>query len=309
MITQQIENLVLEASKKAAIESYKFIGKGDSNAADQAAVEAMRSVLKNQDIISATVVIGEGERDVAPMLFIGEELGSGSIKMEIAVDPLEGTSLCANNQRNSITAIAIGNGILHAPDLYMEKIASVSGSEEVLDLDKTIEENIRDLSELLDKKISEITVVMLDRPRHQEYIDRIRKTGAKVSLISDGDLSAVMRSAIGDGVHLYFGIGGAPEGVLAACALKTLGGFMQARLISGTKEVNERSSSMGVDFKKKYHINDMVKGDVIFGITGITDGDFCNGVQMSENEVITHSIILNSKNKTQKTIEEISFVD
>lgn len=303
MKLKEVENIIIETSVKAAIACHKWIGLGKSNDADEAAVEAMRDVLDGQRIFRGKVVIGEGERDVAPMLYIGEELGDGFEKFDIAVDPLEGTSLCADNKRNSITAIAIGKGILHAPDLYMEKIASIKEAEGIIDLDNSIEDNIKNLAELLGKDVCDINITILERERHKNLISRAREIGAKVSLIQDGDVGAVIASVIGDGVDMYIGTGGAPEGVLAACALKTLNGFMQTRLIADTEEKVQRAKKMGVvDINRKYLIDDMVSGDVLFAITGVTNGDICEGVIVDEFEIQTQTMILNSEEKTKQFI-------
>ncbi|QED23223.1 class II fructose-bisphosphatase [Candidatus Deianiraea vastatrix] len=300
-----VEEIALQTSVKAAIASYKWLGKGDSNAADQAAVFAMRDFLAKQDVIRGKIVIGEGERDEAPMLYIGEVLGSGSHDFDIAVDPLEGTALCADNKKNSITAIAIGQSgsILHAPDVYMEKIAGGQMLAGKIDLDKTIEENITAVARTLEKDVADVTITILDRPRHKEMIDRARAFGASVSLIQDGDVSAVISVALGNS-DLYIGIGGAPEGVLAAAALKTIDGYMQTRLICDTDEKKQRASKMGVvDFAKKYTISDMIKGDVVFAITGVSDGDLCDGVFEIDENFTTSSLVLNSFEKSIKNIE------
>ncbi len=303
MKLKDIENIILKTSIEAAIACYPWIGKGKSDEADNAAVESMRDVLSNQGLFLGKVVIGEGERDVAPMLYIGEELGKGKEKIDIAVDPLEGTALCAHNKRNSITAIAAGYGILHAPDLYMEKISSIKEAEHALDLDNSIEDNIQNLADLMGKEVSEINITILERERHQDLIERARTFGARVSLIQDGDVGAVIASVMGDGVDMYIGTGGAPEGVLAACALKTLDGFMQTRLIADTDEKRERAKKMGVkDINRKYLINDMVSGEVIFAITGVTNGDICQGVVVDDFGIETQSMILNSEEKTRQFI-------
>jgi len=301
---QNIEEIALQASLKAAISSSNWFGKGDSDAADKSAVLAMREYLAKQNILKGTVVIGEGERDKAPMLYIGEILGQGEL-VDIAVDPLEGTSLCANGGKNCITAIAIGESgtILNAPDLYMEKIASIKDSKGVIDLDNSIEQNITNLANLMEKDISDIEIIILDRPRHEEIINRARKHGARVSLIQDGDINAIITTVLGH-ADMYIGIGGAPEGVLAAAALKTIGGFMQTRLICGTEDDKNRAKKMNItDFSKKYEINDMIKGDVVFAITGISNGDICDGVLiMQDGKVKTHSLVLNSFFNTEREV-------
>ena len=300
--------IALQTSIKAAIACYDLIGKDDAKKADHVAVEAMRNYLNNQKAIKGIIRIGEGERDEAPMLYIGEELGSGNIIMDIAVDPLEGTNLCAKSLPNSITAIAIAeeHTILHAPDLYMQKIATKKIGKNVVDLDKSIEENIANLSKKINKKISDMNVIILNRKRHEKLINDVKNTGAKLVLIEDGDLSAIMSVAINEKYDLYIGSGGAPEGVLAACALKTLDGYMQSRLIFATKEDIERNKKMNDAIDQKLEIHDMIKGNVIFAITGVTNGDFLNGVMMKNEKYITESLILNSFDKSiRKIVNEL----
>ena len=310
-IFAQIAEIALSASIQSAIASYDLIGSGDAKKADHVAVEAMRNVLKNQDVFTGEVVIGEGERDEAPMLYIGELLGSGGVKMDIAVDPLEGTNLCANNSPNSITAIAIGeqSSLLHAPDVYMDKIATQNGAFGVVDLDKSVTQNIQDLAKFLNKDICEINIIILDRPRHEKIIQEARSVGAKVKLIQDGDLSAIILCGSGE-FDLYIGSGGAPEGVLSAVALKIIGGYMQGRLILDTETKKNRANAMGIlEEDKKYEISDLVKGDAVFAISGVTDGDLLDGVLIENGTAYVSSIILDSKNKTIREISsQISLV-
>lgn len=306
-LNSKIENILLNASIKAAIESSILIGAGNADLADAAATNAMRQVLSDQDEFLGKIVIGEGERDEAPMLYIGEELGRGSKILQIAVDPLEGTNLCANNLTNSTTVIAAGVNILNAPDVYMKKISVKSNVSSGIDVDAEIEENIHNLAKNTGKKIHELNIVMLDRPRHKEYIEKARKIGAKVSLIQDGDVNAVILSASKENVDMYFGIGGAPEGVLASCALKTLGGFMQTRLICEDKD-RARFEAMSVQLDKKYEIIDMSPSDSIFIMTGVTNGDLCTGVVNKNGVITTQSLVVNSENNTIQKIEKTVLV-
>jgi fructose-1,6-bisphosphatase II / sedoheptulose-1,7-bisphosphatase len=286
-INQEIISSVLKASQKAAINAFKFIGTGLKNEADAAAVKGMRDVL-NKTNFRGKVVIGEGEKDEAPMLYIGEELGTGKVvEYDIAVDPLEGTSLCANDLPNSLTTIAIApkGSLLAAPEFYMEKLAAAEVYESgVISLSKTIEENIKALARYKEKDISQIVVTMLDRPRHKDSIARIRKTGAKVALISDGDIYGVLSTheMFGEG-DLYYGQGGAPEGVLSAVALKAMGGFMEGRII---KE-GEKTPILS--------INDMVKQSGVFIATGVTGKGFLERVQeLHDGKFFTESVIISA---------------
>jgi fructose-1,6-bisphosphatase II / sedoheptulose-1,7-bisphosphatase len=303
-------NLALEAvrvTEAAALAASKLMGRGDEKKADQAAVDAMRTTL-NSLAIDGTVVIGEGERDEAPMLFIGEKVGAGSgPKVDIAVDPLEGTTLCAKNMPGAIATIAMANAgtLLHAPDCYMEKIAIGPGYPKgTIDLDAPTEENILNLAKAKGVKPSEITAILLDRPRHSEIIDAVRKTGAAVSLISDGDVAGVIHCAEPKtGIDIYLGIGGAPEGVLAAAALRCIGGQMQTRLILDTEELRERTIKMGIkDPKKKYHIEDMVRGDCLFSATGVTSGAMLDGVKFGKDVIETDTVVMRSVTGTVRRV-------
>lgn len=303
----RLEKIALDASVKAAIACYEWIGKGDAHNADLAAVEAMRDVLVKQSDITGTVVIGEGERDEAPMLYIGEILGNGKIKCDIAVDPLEGTTLCANNMMNAMTTIAIGKAgsLLNAPDIYMEKIACVHAAKNFIDINLDIERNIMNLAGVLGKTIQDINVLILDRKRHEKMIQDIRNLGSKVSLIPDGDISAVIRAtSVNSGVDLYVGSGGAPEGVLAACALKVLGGTFQAKLLFDKPNSKTYATKLGIkDFDKVYNVDDLVKDDVVCCITGVTKGDILSAVEINkQGHFATNSIIFNSFDKTKKEI-------
>lgn len=286
-INQEIISAILKASQKAAINAYHFIGTGLKNDADAAAVKGMREVL-SQTNFRGKVVIGEGEKDEAPMLYIGEELGTGNVvEFDIAVDPLEGTNLCANDLPNSLTTLAIApkGSLLAAPEFYMEKLAAAEVYEDgVISLSKTIEENVKALAKYKQKKISEIVVTMLDRPRHKDAISRIRKTSAKVALISDGDIYGVLSTheMFGES-DMYYGQGGAPEGVLSAVAIKAMGGFMEGRIV---KE-GEKTPIL--------KLNDMVKQNGIFVATGVTGKGFLERPQELHNgKFFTESVIISA---------------
>lgn len=290
-INQEIISSILMASQKAAINAYKFIGTGLKNEADAAAVKGMRDIL-NKANFRGKVIIGEGEKDKAPMLYVGEELGTGKeLEFDIAVDPLEGTNLCANDLPNSITTLAIApkGSLLSASEFYMEKLAAAEVFEDdVICLSKTIEENIQNIAEYKDKKISEIVVTMLDRPRHKDMISKIRKIGAKVSLISDGDIYGILSThqMFGD-ADLYFGQGGAPEGILSAVAIRNLGGFMQGKIVNENKK------------NKILNIEDMVQHDGIFVATGVTGKGFLERVEeIADGKYFTESVII-TKNGVQ----------
>lgn len=294
---QTLVSTALNTTIKAAIATYHMIGRMDPHAADQVAVDAMRNSL-NRAPISGTVVIGEGERDHAPMLYIGESIGQGGMMVDIAVDPLEGTALCAAGAHNAITTIVLApqHTILKAPDVYMEKIATcIPVADQVLDLDLTPAKNVLNLAKYLQLPAADIGVVVLDRPRHQEIIKSLRGVNARVYLITDGDIAGILRSRNCNMIHLYMGIGGAPEGVIAAAAIKALGGFMQARLKSDDPaQILRARESMAVqDFDKKLSVNDMIKGGAVFCATGVTDG-FLRGVRYKNGLFHTSSIVTNS---------------
>jgi len=299
---------IVRVTERAAVNAARLRGRGEEKAADQAAVDAMRRELNNLPI-DGTVVIGEGELDEAPMLFIGEKVGStGGFKVDIAVDPLEGTTLCAKNMPGAIATLAIAEQgtLLHAPDVYMEKIAIGPGYPKgVVDLDAPADENIRNLAKAKGVKPEAITAIILDRPRHADIIAAVRKVGAAVSLISDGDVAGVIHTAEPDktGIDIYLGIGGAPEGVLAAAALRCIGGQMQCRLILDTQERRERSAKMGIeDPRKKYQVEDMVRGDCLFAATGITDGQMLDGVRFGKDIVETQTVVMRSVTGTVRWI-------
>lgn len=303
-------NLALElvrVTEAAALASSRWVGKGDKVAADDAATEAMRRVLSSMEI-NGTVVIGEGEMDEAPMLYIGEQLGTGAgPEVDIAVDPLEGTSICAKGMNGSIATIALAprGGFLHAPDMYMEKLVVGPLAKGAIDINETPAVNLRRVAEAKGRRVEELTVVILDRPRHERMVTEIRKAGARIHLISDGDVAPAIAAAVEEsGVDLLMGIGGAPEGVLAAAALKCLGGDMQGRLVFMSKEERNRAQGMGInDFDRVYGIDDMAKGDVFFAATGITSGDLLKGVRYFPGGASTHSIVMRSKSRTVRFIE------
>src|SRR5215475_11738281 len=277
---------IVRVTERAAVSAARLRGRGNEKAADKAAVDAMRREL-NKLPIHGTVVIGEGERDETPMLFIGEVVGlkSGSVKVDIAVDPLDGTTLCAKSLPGAIATMAVAEEgtLLNAPDVYMEKIAIGPGYPRgVIDLDASAEENIRKLAKAKGVEPAEITALILDRPRHADLIAGVRKAGAAVRFITDGDVAGVIHTAdpANTGIEIYMGIGGAPEGVLAAAALRCIGGQMQCRDVVDTEEKRARAAKMGIkDPRKKYAIGDMVKGDCLFAATGVTNGALLDGVR------------------------------
>src|SRR4249919_596133 len=291
---------IARVTERAAVSAARLCGRGDEKAADQAAVDAMRREL-NKLPIHGTVVIGEGERDEAPMLFIGEEVGRKTgPKVDIAVDPLEGTTLCAKNMPGAIATMAMADGgtLLNAPDVYMEKIAIGPGyAKGIVDLDAPAEENIRALAKAKGVKPSDITALILERPRHADLVAAVRKAGAAVRFITDGDVAGVIHAADPEttGIDIYLGIGGAPEGVLAAAALACIGGQMQGRLVLDTEEKRERARKMGIkDPRKIYGIHDMVQGDCVFSATGVTSGSMLQGVKFKPGVIETETVVMRS---------------
>jgi fructose-1,6-bisphosphatase II / sedoheptulose-1,7-bisphosphatase len=300
---------IVRVTERAAVSAARLRGHGNEKAADQAAVDAMRREL-NKIPIKGTVVIGEGERDEAPMLFIGEKVGAEfGPEVDIAVDPLEGTTLCAKSMPGSIATMAMAEGgtLLNAPDVYMQKIAVGPGyAKNVIDLDAPAADNVRRLARAKDVHPSAITVLILDRPRHADIINAVRSTGAAVRLITDGDVAGVIHTADPEntGVDLYIGTGGAPEGVLAASALRCIGGQMQCRLILDTDEKRERAAKMGVtDPGMIYGIEDMVKGDCLFAATGVTDGSLLSGVKFRKHTIETETVVMRSVTGTVRYIK------
>jgi fructose-1,6-bisphosphatase II len=304
-------NLALEVvrvTEAAALASARLMGRGDEKAADQAAVDSMRNALNSMNMCG-TVVIGEGERDEAPMLYIGEKVGSAcqfGAEIDIALDPLEGTTITATGGPNALSVIAIaGKGnFLHAPDTYMEKIAVGPKAKGAIDITKSPTENLKDIAKALRVYVEDMTVVVLNRPRHQKLIEEVRAAGARIKLIPDGDVSAAIASAIeGSGVDVLMGIGGAPEGVIAAAALKCIGGDMQGVLRPRNDGEIERARKMGIaDINRVYGIEDLAKGEVMFAATGVTDGDLLKGVRFFGGGAETHSIVMRSKTRTVRYI-------
>ena len=300
---------VVRVTEAAAVAAARLRGRGDEKAADQAAVNAMRREL-NRLPIDGLIVIGEGERDEAPMLYIGEKVGTGTgTRVDIALDPLEGTTLCAKNNPNSLAvlALAVEGGLLYAPDVYMNKIAIGPGYPKgIVDLDKTPAENIAALAKFKGVTSAEITACVMDRPRHEKLIEEIRATGAAIRLIGDGDVAGVIHVTDPDetGIDIYLGIGGAPEGVLAAAALRCIGGQMQGRLITDKEEQKERARKMGVtDFDKKYDLEEMASGDVYFAATGVTDGSMLSGVKFSKDGITTDTVVMRASTRTVRWVK------
>ncbi|NKB57994.1 MAG: class II fructose-bisphosphatase [Alphaproteobacteria bacterium] len=303
-------NLALEAvrvTEAAALSASRWMGRGDEKAADQAAVDAMRDAL-NSLSIDGTVVIGEGERDEAPMLYIGEKVGKGDgPKVDIALDPLEGTTITAKGGTNALAVIAMADegGFLNAPDVYMEKIAVGGGlPQDVVDIDAPPIDNLNTLAKAMDKKIHDLVVCILDRPRHADLIKAVRDSGARIMLISDGDVSGVIAtSSPRSGVDIYMGSGGAPEGVLAAAALRCIGGQMQGRLLFRNDDERGRAAKWGItDLNRVYGLLDLASGDVMFAATGVTDGTMVSGVRRSSGGAFTESIVMRSKSGTVRKI-------
>ena len=288
----------VKVTEQAALAASRWMGRGERDIADGAAVERMRASL-NAMAISGRIVIGEGERDEAPMLFIGEELGSGGIAVDIAVDPVEGTNLVANGLPNSIAVMAIAQrgGLLNAPDTYMRKLAVGPKAAPYVHIDASVRDNLEAVANALEKPINDVTVVILDRPRHAQLIAEVREAGARIKLISDGDVDACIATAVPEtGIHIAMGTGGAPEGVLAAAALKCMGGNFMGKLEFRSEEEVERARAMGFgDRNRTLTIGDLVKAEhVIFCATGITDGDLTKGVRFFGNHARTHSIVMHS---------------
>lgn len=301
-------------SEAAALASAKLVGKGDEKAADQAAVNAMRTQLNMLDI-AGVVVIGEGERDEAPMLYIGEEVGTGNGPgVDIALDPLEGTTLTAKDMPNALTVIAMGprGSMLHAPDTYMDKLAIGPGYEaDVVTLDMSAGERVKALAKAKNCDATDITVCILERPRHEEMIAEVRATGAAIRLITDGDVAGVMHCAEPDtGIDMYMGAGGAPEGVLAAAALKCMGGQMYGRLLFRNEDERGRAAKAGIeDFDRIYTRDEMVTEDVIFAATGVTDGAILPGVHREPGWMTTETLIMRSKTGSVRRINYRTPVD
>ena len=308
-------NLALEAvrvTEAAALYCARLTGRGDEVAADQAAVDGMRRAF-DALAIDGTVVIGEGERDEAPMLYIGEKVGSGGPKVDIALDPLEGTTICATGAPNALAVIAMADGgnLLHCPDTYMDKIATGPAGKGVVDLDKSPTENLRALAEAKRCNVEDLTVIILARPRHEALIKEVREAGARIRLIGDGDVSAAIATTKPEtGIDLLLGISGAPEGVLAAAALRCVGGEFQGRLKPRNEEEIQRAKKMGVtDINKKYKIEELAAGDVMFAATGVTDGDYLRGVHFFAGGATTQSVVMRSKSRTIRIINATHYFE
>jgi fructose-1,6-bisphosphatase II / sedoheptulose-1,7-bisphosphatase len=303
-------NLALElgrVAESAALSCVPMVGRGDEKAADQLAVNGMRRALNMLDV-DGTVVIGEGERDEAPMLYIGEKVGTGhGPKVDIALDPLEGTTICATGGYNAMAVVAMAEagGFLHAPDVYMSKIAVGAGLPDgVVDLDAPILENLKSLAKAKGAEIAELQVCILDRPRHDEVIAQVRASGARIMLIGDGDVAGVIATSDpNSGIDLYVGTGGAPEGVLAAAALQCIGGQMQGRLLFRNDAEKERAARAGIsDLNRKYGLNDLAHGDVMFAATGVTNGTMLRGVRIFPGGAETHSVVMRARTGTVRYI-------
>ena len=302
-------NLALEAvrvTEAAALSSSLHMGRGDEKAADQAAVNAMRKFLNNL-AIEGKVIIGEGERDKAPMLYIGEQVGKGGPKVDIALDPLEGTTITSKGGENALSVLAMSEegGFLHAPDIYMKKIAYGKKYADLeIDPESPADEIIKKFSNYSGIKIENVVVCILDRPRHNDLIKSIRKIGARIKLIPDGDVSAVIATSFeNSGVDVYMGVGGSAEGVLAAAALRCIGGKIYSKLVFNNDSEKERAYGMGIkDVNSIYTTNDLASGEVMFSATGVTDGTLLKGVLIRENIATTQSVVMRSKTKTLRYV-------
>jgi fructose-1,6-bisphosphatase II len=305
-------NIGLEAvrlTEAAAIYSARLMGRGDEKAADQAAVDAMRKAF-NELNIRGTIVIGEGERDEAPMLYIGEKVGRGAPEdpeVDIALDPLEGTTITATGGPNALSVIAMADkgNLLNAPDTYMDKIAVGSTAKGAIDLDQSPSQNLRAIADRKGVYVDDLTVIILNRPRHEKLIAEVRSTGARIKLIGDGDVSAAIATCFPEtGVDVLMGIGGAPEGVIAAAAIRCMGGDMQGRLKPRNEKEIERAKKMGIpDVNKIFALEEMAKGHVLFAATGVTSGDFLRGVRFFKGGAETNSVVMRSKSRTIRYIQ------
>ena len=309
MLDTKLLNEFALVAARAAYASSLLKGKGDKIAADQAAVDSMRNDL-NKILMNGKIVIGEGEMDEAPMLYIGEKLGTGEgDELDIAVDPLDGTTLTAKNLPNAISVIAVSEkgNLLQAPDTYMEKIAIGPGyPENIIDLDYSVEKNIKNIAEFKSVKTSDLTVCLLERDRHKKIVQSLKKLSTNIKFISDGDVVGAIYTCLDEfDVDMYIGIGGAPEGVLAAAAIKCFDGQFQGRLVISNNDEKLRATKLGIsDFSKKYYLNDMVKGDVIFCAAGVTDGELLKGIAINKNFFTSEILSLHSKEKIIKKYQE-----
>ena len=303
----------VRVTEAAAMASARGVGRGDKNGIDQLAVDAMRKMFDTVNI-SGTVVIGEGEMDEAPMLYIGEKVGAGGPEVDIAVDPVEGTNLVAKGQLGAIAVIAIApkGCLLHAPDMYMDKIAVGPRAKGCINIDDPVSVNLERVAKAMHRNVNDLTVVALDRPRHRKIIEEVRAAGARIRLISDGDVDPIVNCGIeGTGIHMYIGRGGAPEGVLAAAGLKCLGGDMQARLVPENDEQTQRCHEMGIaDTRQVLTIEDLVKGDdCMFSATGITNCDLLRGVNFFGNGARTHTVSMRYATGTVRFVDAVHTFD
>ena len=299
--------------ERAAIAAARTMGQGDRKYADQVAVDAMRKEMESVDI-DGTIVIGEGERDEAPMLYVGEKVGKGGYPVDIAVDPLEGTNLCATGAPNAIAVLAASekSGLLHAPDIYMEKLVVGPSSKGKVDINAPVEDNLKVIAKSLDREVHDLVVIVLDRPRHERLIADIRKAGARIRLIGDGDLSAGISAAVvGTGVHAVMGTGGAPEGVLTAAAMRCLNGEIQAKLVLTKESDRERLKRMGIpDIDRVYRTEDLAPGkSIIFAAAGVTDGALLRGVRFFGDGTRTHTLVMTTMPHQVRFIDTIHAKD
>ncbi len=306
-LDQKFENLILNVSCRAALSSYYYIGKKDKIAADKAAVDTMRSELNKIDM-KGQIVIGEGELDEAPMLYIGEKVGtSNGPELDIAVDPLEGTNFAANNQPGALSVIAISSksNLFNAPETYMNKISAKIKEKNVIDLDFSVKKNIDNLAQYKNKKPEELTACILDRPRHKKIIEELKNLKVKIKLISDGDVSgAILVTDNKYNVDLFLGIGGGPEGVLAASALDAYDCYFQGKFLFDNEKDKLRAKQMGIkDLERKYYINEIVSGDSIFCATGITTGDLVSGIKIENEEFVSETLITHKSTGLKKIIQ------
>jgi fructose-1,6-bisphosphatase II len=309
MIEKSLTLDFLRIAEAAALSAARWMGYGDNEAADHAAVEAMRGAFDDVNV-AGTVVIGEGERDEAPMLFIGERIGTGKgPEVDVAVDPVEGTNLVARGMANALSVIAASErgGLLYAPDTYMEKLIVGPPAADKVNMDYPVRANLQIIADSLSRKVSDLTVIVLDRPRHVGLIDEVRDAGARIKLISDGDISAAISAAVsGTGVHAVMGIGGAPEGVLAATALRCLGGAIFARFKPRDDADAERARGMGIDLGHVYTTSELASGnDLIFVATGITDGELFKGVHLFGGGARTHSLVMTYRTGTMRFVDTV----
>jgi len=313
---ERLSRDLLRVSEEAAIEAARTMGRGERRHSDHVAVEAMRKTMDGVPM-RGTVVIGEGERDEAPMLYIGEQVGRGGpedVEVDIAVDPLEGTNLCATGAAGAIAVLAASNrgGLLHAPDCYMDKIVVGPAARNAIDIDASVEENLKAIARCLKRAVTDLVVIVLDRPRHAELIEDVRRAGARIRLISDGDLSAGITAAVRrTNVHAVMGIGGAPEGVLTAAALRCLNGGMRARLVPTKAGQEERMRAMGItDVKRVYTERDLAPGpDILFVATGVTDGTLMRGVRFFGHGLRTSSLLMAMRGRLIRFIDTVRLVD